>query len=146
MRIERLCKEHLGAVAALERECFSEPWSEQALQWLLSDEAIGFVCLQGDCVVAYGGMLWAPGEGQITNIATAVAARRCGCGRAVLHALIEAAKERAGCESIALEVRASNTAAIALYEAEGFSVLGRRKGFYRHPVEDALVMAFSLTR
>ena len=105
---------------------------------------MGVVCVECDRVLAYGGMLWAPDEGQITNIAVASDARRQGLGRAVLIALIQEARER-NCELISLEVRESNTAAIALYESAGFLIAGRRKRFYRAPVEDALVMLLHLT-
>ncbi|MBQ8311275.1 MAG: ribosomal protein S18-alanine N-acetyltransferase [Clostridia bacterium] len=143
MTAVRLERAHLPAVAALERDCFFEPWSEKALELLLTDDAIGIVCLQEGCVTAYGGMLWAPDEGQITNIAVAPDCRRQGYGQAVLEALIAEARGR-NCEQISLEVRESNTAAISLYGKYGFSIAGRRKRFYKAPVEDALVMVLTL--
>lgn len=144
MRIERMTTVFLAAVAELERLCFSDPWSENALGLLLEEErAVGVVCLEADRVIAYGGMLIAPDEGQITNIATHPDARRRGAGRAVLRALLAAATER-GLLQVSLEVRASHAAAIALYESEGFFVAGRRKNFYRAPTEDGLVMLCTL--
>ena len=145
MQILRLNETHLPAVVALEKACFSEPWSENALRLLISENAVGAVCVEQDEVLAYGGMLWAPDEGQITNIAVSPDARRRGCGRAVLNFLIGAARER-GCEMISLEVRESNAAAVALYEHAGFVVAGRRKRFYRSPAEDALVMLLQLPK
>ena len=145
MQIIRLNETHLPAVAALEATCFKEPWSEHALRLLVSGDAVGAACVEGDRVLAYGGMLWAPDEGQITNIAVAPDARRRGCGRAVLNFLIGAARER-GCEMISLEVRESNADAVALYEHAGFVVAGRRKRFYRSPAEDALVMLLQLPK
>ena len=133
-RILPIGREHLCAVAELEALCFSEPWSEKALELLLGDGAVGLVC-----VAAYGGMLLVPLEGQVTNIATHPDFRRRGLGRALLRALLTVAKEK-GCEQVALEVRASNEAAIRMYEDAGFSTAGRRRGFYRDPREDALVM------
>lgn len=143
MTVVRMERAHLPAVAELERECFADAWSEKALELLLTEDAIGAVCLDGGRVTAYGGMLWAPDEGQITNIAVAFDTRRRGCGRAVLEFLITVAKER-DCAQIALEVRASNKAAIALYEKYGFFVAGQRRRFYKAPVEDALVMILTL--
>ena len=125
----RLQKEHLAAVAEIERLCFSQPWSEKALELLLGESGVGFVCLAEDEVTAYGGMMLDPWEGQITNIATHPAHRRRGYGNAVTDA-----------EQVSLEVRASNASAIALYERLGFAIAGRRKGFYQNPREDALVM------
>ena len=139
MTVERIGREHLLAVAEIERLCFSEPWSEKALELLLGELATGFVCISDGRVLAYGGMMIAPDEGQITNVAVHPDARRQGLGKAVVEALIEEAHTR-GLEQISLEVRVSNQAAITLYEHTGFGVAGRRKSFYRRPTEDALVM------
>ncbi len=139
MQTEQLKREHLPAVAALEKLCFAEPWSERALEWLLSNEAVGVVALTENNVIGYGGMLIAPKEGQITNVAVHPDCRRLGGGRAIVSALLrEAANRRL--ESVSLEVRQSNLPAIALYERLGFEKVGVRKHFYKHPAEDALVM------
>ena len=143
MNIARMEAAHVVDVAVIERECFSEPWSEHALELLLTPDAIGVVCVCDGAVAAYGGMLWAPYEGQITNIAVREAYRKRGYGAALLEALIAAARER-DCEQISLEVRESNAAAIALYEKYGFSIAGRRKRFYKAPTEDGLVMILTL--
>ncbi|MBE6699688.1 MAG: ribosomal-protein-alanine N-acetyltransferase [Ruminococcaceae bacterium] len=143
MTVEKLTVEHLSAVADLEMQCFADPWSEKALELLLTDGAYGAICLQDGCIVAYGGILWAPDEGQITNIATHPDHRRCGMGAAVLEHLIAVARSR-GCEQLSLEARVSNTPAIALYERYGFLKMGLRRGFYKHPTEDAYVMCLQL--
>lgn len=136
----RITKAHLDSVAEIERLCFSEPWSARALELLLDEtQAVGFVCERDGTVQAYGGMLITPFDGQITNIAVHPNARRQGLGGAILLSLLEEAARRA-LESVSLEVRISNTAAIALYERYGFTAVGRRKNFYRAPTEDALVM------
>ena len=145
MKVETLTAEHLEQVAELEQLCFADPWSEKALELLLGDGAYGAVCLQEGHVMAYGGVLWAPFEGQITNIATHPTARRCGMGAAVLEHLIAVAIER-GCEQLSLEARVSNTPAISLYERYGFEKMGLRRGFYKHPTEDAYVMCLSLDK
>ena len=145
MKVETLTAEHLEQVAELEQLCFADPWSEKALELLLGDGAYGAVCLQEGRVMAYGGVLWAPFEGQITNIATHPNARRCGMGAAVLEHLIAVAIER-GCEQLSLEARVSNTPAISLYERYGFEKMGLRRGFYKHPTEDAYVMCLSLDK
>ena len=132
-------QEHLEGVAMLERLCFGEPWSAKALELLLGDGAFAVVCTEGQDVLAYGGMLSVLDEGQVTNIAVHPDHRRCGLGRRVLETMLEEA-ERRGLTEISLEVRASNHAAISLYEQAGFSVVGRRRSFYKQPTEDALVM------
>lgn len=130
---------HLPRIADLERLCFSEPWSEGALELLLGENAVGAVCLRGDRVLAYAGILFVPGEGQITNVATHPEERGKGYGKAVLSLLVEEALRREDCEQISLEVRVSNQSAIGLYDSMGFETAGLRKRFYRSPVEDALV-------
>lgn len=139
-RVTRMQREHLAPVAALELACFSEPWSENALELLLGEAAVGFVALDGEAnPVGYGGMMQALDEGQITNVAVHPNYRRKGVGAAIVAALIEECERRGLCE-LSLEVRESNEAAIGLYEAFGFSVEGVRKRFYRQPPEDGLVM------
>ncbi len=143
MKIDRITPEDLSSVAELEALCFAEPWSASALALLCDDRGAGVVAREDEGIVAYGGVFWAPDEGQITNIAVHPTRRRRGLGNAILEALIALARER-GCAEISLEVRASNSAAVTLYEKHGFRIMGRRKGFYRKPCEDALVMILSL--
>ncbi len=143
MTVEKLTATNLGAVAELEEICFADPWSEKALELLVSDGAYGAVCMQDGSVMAYGGVLWAPDEGQITNIATHPNVRRQGMGAAILEHLIQEAQKR-GCEQLSLEARISNYPAIALYERYGFIKMGVRRGFYKHPTEDAYVMCLQL--
>ena len=135
-----LASEHLSAAAELEALCFSEPWSANALALLIRDMGLGIAALSptGD-LLGYGGMVIAPDEGQITNVAVHPDHRRKGFGAAIVRALLRHAKDER-LESVSLEVRASNTAAIELYKRAGFAEAGRRKGFYTKPTEDALVM------
>ena len=131
---------HLARVAELERLCFSEPWSEHALTILTRDGGFGISAVTQDGeLVGYGGMVTVLDEGQITNIAVHPSYRRMGVGSSVLAALTEEAARR-GITQLSLEVRASNHAAKELYLGHGFAVAGTRKGFYRYPIEDALVM------
>lgn len=143
MTLERVERAHLAAIAALEREAFVHPWSEQALALLCTDTALGFVVMDGARAAAYGGMMCVAGEGQITNIATSPDYRRQGLAQKAMAALVAAAKER-GLFEISLEVRESNAPAIALYEKFGFSTVGKRPRFYTSPVETALVMVLRL--
>ena len=145
-KIVRLAKEHLPTVAELERQCFPEPWSEHALELFLEENAVAMVSVTDDgTVLGYGSMLFVPDEGQLVNLAVLSTARRQGIGKQILSSLIEEAKSR-GTKTIALEVRVSNAAAIALYERLGFRSVGIRKRFYRRPVEDAAVMICDLSQ
>ena len=134
------CEQHLQGAAAVETACFSQPWSATSLE-LLTREGIGvgFVCLSDGRVAAYGGMICAVDEGQITNIAVLPDYRRRGMGDALIKSLLRYAKEER-LDTVTLEVRASNAAAIALYRRNGFSEVGRRKAFYTKPTEDAIIM------
>ena len=137
---ERVTDRHLDGIAELETACFNQPWSRSSLELLTKDGiGVGMVCSSDGKICAYGGMMCAIDEGQITNIATHPDYRRQGYGRAVLEALIKYAKYN-GIDSISLEVRESNHAAIALYSGLGFKVEGKRRDFYTKPVESALIM------
>ncbi len=82
-------------------------------------------------------------EWELENIAVAEAARRRGLGAALLGRLLELIREEGG-ESLYLEVRESNLAARALYEKWGFAQAGLRRGYYDHPVEDAILYRLPL--
>ncbi len=136
----------LEGCATLEKLCFASPWSATSLE-LLTKEGIGvgYLCTERlpdselTTVVAYGGMVIAVDEGQITNIAVHPDHRGKGYGLAVTMALIKHAKAH-HLANITLEVRASNTPAIKLYDKLGFAEVGRRKNFYTRPTEDAIIM------
>ncbi|MBQ7173580.1 MAG: ribosomal protein S18-alanine N-acetyltransferase [Clostridia bacterium] len=135
---QKILAEHLAGVAELEATTFSEPWSREALELLLSDRATGYCLTEGKTVVAYGSLLYAPDEGQILNLAVAPAYQRRGYAKAILSALEADAREH-GALSLFLEVRESNLPAISLYKSFGFSLVGTRKNFYRAPTETALI-------
>ena len=137
-----LTEEHIDGVFELETACFSEPWSKKSLELLCSDGGFGVVALENGAVAAYGGMTCVLDEGAITNIAVLPSFRRRGLGRAIVDALKSEAQKR-GITVVFLEVRESNEGAIALYLSEGFSECGKRKGFYRHPTEDAIQMVYN---
>ena len=139
MTPQKLQQEQLADVAELEKANFSEPWSIEALQLLLSDMAVGYGLSDGKCVVAYGSLLYAPDEGQILNLAVDAAYRKKGYATAILSTLEADAREH-GAKALSLEVRISNLPAIRLYEKNGFAAVGKRPNFYRAPLEDALVM------
>ena len=143
--ISLLAPPHLAAVAELERLCFAEPWSEQALSLLLQNANLGVVALdENGTPIGYGGLLTVLDEGQITNVAVHPDRRGTGIGKAILEKLISESKSR-GIREISLEVRQSNLPAKALYQSHGFIAAGVRKNFYRHPTEDGLVMILTLT-
>lgn len=130
----------LGALEELERECFSLPWTREQLSGELPDERHEFlVAEENGSVLGYIGMMCVLDEGYISNVAVAQSARRAGIGRALVGEMLRRAEEK-GLSFVTLEVRAHNEAAIALYEAEGFAPVGRRRNYYERPREDALLM------
>ena len=139
--IRILRKEDLKDVAEIEKLCFGEPWSENSLELLLRDGNFGVAAIEEGRVVGYVGVISAPPEGEITNVATHPDFRRRGVGEGILEALKREAEDR-GIESLYLEVRRSNSPARGLYEKMGFAVIGERKGFYKNPKEDAVLMAW----
>ncbi|ADU28128.1 ribosomal protein S18-alanine N-acetyltransferase [Ethanoligenens harbinense] len=131
---------HLNAAAALERICFGDPWSREAFGEELRNPSARFLVAERDGVLAgYAGMSFVLDEGYVFNIAVAPAFRRQGAARALLTALDRFAQEK-GLAFLSLEVRVSNTVAIALYRSFGFRMMGVRPGFYAHPPENAYIM------
>ena len=133
-------KSHLSQVAAIERECFSHPWSEALLEQELYNDMISLVVAEGEdgTVLGYGEVRAVLDEGTLEKIAVAPAYRRRGVAEAILSAYIRFGK--ANLAFLTLEVRESNTPAIGLYEKLGFETVGRRKNYYREEHEDALLM------
>ena len=131
---------HLAQVTAIEAAVFSDPWSESAFRGEMDNPGSRFlVAEQEGQVLGYLGMQLVLDEGYISNVAVAPPCRRQGIGAKLMAAAVDIARQEK-LSLLTLEVRVSNTAAIALYERYGFQTLGRRRGFYRFPREDAYVM------
>lgn len=140
MKILPMEEGHLDELAQLEQECFSHPWSRQALaEELANPAAVFLVAVEGEAVLGYAGMHVVCGEGYIDNIAVFSHARRKGVGRRLVQALISWMEHHGGL-FLTLEVRPSNEAALFLYRSSGFEEVGRRKRFYQDPEEDALLL------
>ena len=136
--LKKMSAEHIPQIAQLEKECFSEPWSENALSEELSNENSHFLVAVSDDVAGYIGVQEICGEAYITNVAVFGKYRKYGIGRVLLKAACDGAKSRS-CEFITLEVRESNIPAITLYESEGFEKAGVRKNFYSAPTENGVI-------
>ena len=139
MRIVPISHKHISEIARLESLCFSEPWSEEGILEANRCGTKFFVAEMGSKLMGYIGMKAVIDEGYITNVAVFPQYRRRGVAAALLEKVFEYAEEKR-LSFVSLEVRASNTAAVALYEKKGFKEEGRRKDFYRLPREDALIM------
>lgn len=140
MNIVPMDSGHVPQVAALEKICFPDPWSERSVASELSNPlSLWLVALAQGEVIGYVGSQTVPPESDMLNLAVAPAARRQGVGRALVNALTAALAQR-GSRSLSLEVRAANAAALALYRSLGFCQVGRRKNYYVNPREDALIL------
>lgn len=134
----------LAQVAALERQCFSTPWSPKVFEEELENElALYFVAAEGAVICGYIGFWKIVDEGHITNVAVLEQYRGRGIGGRLIAQAIDTARA-AGLKLLTLEVRRSNAPAIALYKKYGFVELGFRKRYYHDPEEDALIMTLYL--
>lgn len=141
VRIVPMNADHLDQVAELERICFSTPWSRNMLAEELENALSAFLVAVdgGENVVGYAGLQVVLDEGYITNVAVRPDCRRQGIAGKLLQVFLDFAQGNR-LAFLTLEVRASNAAAIALYESLGFQEAGRRKNYYEHPREDAIIM------
>lgn len=138
--IKRMTSDHVSRVAQLEAICFSDPWSEKSVASELSNPLSLWLVAEVDGQVAgYIGSQSVPPESDVMNVAVDPSYRRRGIAQALVTVLVKELKN-AGNTSLILEVRASNSAAIALYEKMGFAQIGLRKNYYRNPKEDALIL------
>ena len=131
---------HVSSVAELEKVCFSAPWSENSVASELNNPlALWLVAVENDRLAGYIGSQSVEGEADVMNVAVHPDFRRRGIAEELCRQLVSVLNER-DVHSLTLEVRASNAPAIALYEKLGFTLVGRRPNYYRHPKEDALIM------
>ncbi|RHR69570.1 ribosomal-protein-alanine N-acetyltransferase [Eubacterium sp. AF15-50] len=130
----------ISQVAEIERQIFSIPWSEKAFRNSMeSDNTIYIVAKENNNVAGYAGMYLSFEEGNITNVAVNPLSRRKGIGEKIVRDILNRAYEK-GVRDVFLEVRETNSVAIALYEKIGFKEEGIRKNFYDKPRENALIM------
>ena len=141
VRIVPMTADHLDEVAELERVCFTTPWSRNMLAEELDNYLSAFLVAldDNDKVAGYAGLQAVLDEGYITNVAGRPDCRRQGIAGKLLQVFLDFAKGN-HLAFLSLEVRASNYDAIALYGSRGFRSVGRRKNYYEHPREDAIIM------
>lgn len=126
------------AVATLEAEIYPEPWSVRVFfDELAQSNRRYFVMTNKEGIIGYGGLMLVENDAHITTIAVVPGFRRMRLGTRILFSLVEAAVG-GGARHLTLEVRATNTDALKLYERFGFAPVGKRKGYYAG--EDAIVM------
>ena len=146
MRVERLrdasASDVIEAIVGLETESFTNPWSRDTLVWELQNSDVTRVHVlrdDQDAIVAFCVCWVIFDELHINTLAVAPEFRRRGHATALLQSVMREA-ETEGAVKATLEVRASNAAALALYERLGFRISARRPGYYTNPQEDALIL------
>jgi ribosomal-protein-alanine N-acetyltransferase len=145
--VDRVRDEDIENIAVIETRCFSDPWSPRAFRDALSHHRIYFACVRDEPangsgaarVLGYVVAWFAGGEGEIANLAVDPEARGQGIGSALLDAALEQARQQ-NSGQVFLEVRSSNLRARQLYESRGFAEVGRRRRYYRRPIEDAVIL------
>jgi ribosomal-protein-alanine N-acetyltransferase len=146
--------EAAGAAAHWSRQQWLDIFSTEIparIAWIAEVEradgqvcASGFLVAQSGTASAGAGQDWEGADWELENIAVLPQFRRQRVGRELLSALLAHAAQRRA-KRILLEVRESNEAAICLYRASGFQLLGRRRVYYRNPAEDALILVHALS-
>lgn len=128
------------ALAKMEQEIFSMPWSEQNFADLLTrDYCLYLVAEKADEIVGFAGLTKLDNEGDIDKVMVREDCRGEGVSSILMEYLLEEGRKR-GIEAFTLEVRVGNVPAIGLYTKYGFVSEGIRPRFYDKPVEDALIM------
>lgn len=139
--LRKLAASDIPALVQLEKNCFSDPWSEQILMdlpescldetWVLETE--------GKEVAGYINFRFLSGEGELMRIAVLPEFRGCGYARKMMEQMVKSAEENQA-QDLTLEVRAGNVPAINLYKSYGFRKEAVRKKYYHDPEEDAFIM------
>jgi [ribosomal protein S18]-alanine N-acetyltransferase len=146
MVILRLTFAHIDSLLELQQKTPEAPhWKRRIYEDLTQSEApnFGFIAVDGDSLLGFAVCRIVLDTCELESIAVAAEARRRGIGAALLAAAADFARER-GATRMELEVRASNFTAIGFYTRMGFAQDGRRRGYYRNPDEDAVLMSWSV--
>ncbi|MGH7763823.1 MAG: ribosomal protein S18-alanine N-acetyltransferase [Candidatus Dormibacteraceae bacterium] len=156
LAIELMRESDVNTVQEIEREIFATPWPRNAYYRELASRASAhYVVLRQEgldvrsgqprppdfdqTIIGYGGMWRMYDEAHVTTIGVRRDLQHHGYGRILFAGLVQAAYDM-GAKWVTLEVRTTNDNAMSMYEAFGFKVIGRRKGYYTDNGEDAIVM------
>lgn len=139
-RLHQASADDRAAILALESGSFSNPWTPDSFDRILETPVSRVYVARIDTrIVAFCACWLIEDELHINTLAVDPSRRRQGIARALLDHLLQ----QTGGRRATLEVRASNTAALALYRGLGFTVTARRPRYYEKPEEDALILWLS---
>ena len=145
-RVRAASPEDLPVLSKIEKACFSDPWSVVLIRECLDNPSLYrlYAAEDEEGVFGYSVMSLVLDEAGIDNLAVLPGHRRSGAGSALLSQMLSDARMLSA-ESAVLEVRESNTPAIALYECFGFQQVGFRKNYYENPTEGAKLYSLRLS-
>ncbi len=136
--------EALDDIEKIEAEASANPWPKEITEsYLNSENAAFFLGFLNNEPAGYISLSFVLDEGSVLNVAVKKRFRRLGIAKSLIRAAKDFAKTKK-LSFLSLEVRESNLPAKALYEGEDFEILGKRKGYYENPKEDALIMQYEV--
>lgn len=142
--VRELKVEDSAAVAEMEQQIFSDPWSEKSvMETVQQKQSVCFAAEKAGHILGYLLAYHAADEAEIARIAVQKEARRQGAAGKLMQALEHYCEEHK-MEKLLLDVRESNEAARSFYTKNGFVEDGIRQGFYTNPSEDAVLMSRQL--
>lgn len=145
VEVRRIASTDVDAVVAIERGAFTRPWSRETFLSLIDRPGVEILVLEKshEGIVGYAVLWCIIDQGELANMAVTPEHRCQGLGSFLLCSVLDVARERK-VQTVFLEVRASNEAALRMYERFGFCDAGLRPGYYENPKEDARVMKVTL--
>lgn len=145
VQVRTMRSRDVEAVAAIESDTFSSPWSRETFTSLLDRPGVELLVLDSaaDGVIGYAVLWCILDQGELANVAVTSRWQGRGAGRYLIGRVLEAARERS-VTKIFLEVRASNERAADIYRGFGFTEVGLRRNYYQDPREDARIMMVAL--
>ena len=146
-KIRRATFRDVLGIGLIERESFADPWGSREFTSALEAQQAIFLVAEDSkgVVIGYAIAITVMDEAEILNLAVRVSSRGRGLGGKLLDAALDEVASR-GADQVFLEVRESNHTARSLYASRGFTEVSRRRGYYRSPVEDALVLRLAVQR
>ncbi len=139
-RVRRAEPRDVNDIQVIDGRVYSSPWSRQmTIDQVTGADRLHVVVESNGRLAGHAGLLFLADEAHVSTIAVDPSAHRQGHGRALLLVLARAACH-AGSRGLTLEVRAGNTAALALYRSFGLAPVGARRGYYADTGEDALIL------
>lgn len=137
----RLMRENdLEEVMPIERQLFSSPWSEESYKNALKNSGTIFLVVEDeDEIIGYAGSYYSVGQADVATIGVVKDRQREGIAQQLLEALLDELRNKMT-DTVFLEVRESNWAAIKLYRKFDFELVGIRSDYYDNPKENAIIM------